>query len=358
MNQMERQQTLDFIASNNLGEPGRYRYSRHCTQPTLYSSSYAAMVLDLLNAWDGVDKAAWLAYLQSFQEDDGLFKDPVIWNYGWYEGDPFWCGRTHLTTHVLPAMLALGGVAEKEMTFLNPWKDPDWLAGWMAEQDWGPGVDTTGNIVMNAAVLLQYARDFHHDAAAGRAVEQILDWLDTNHVDPETGLWGGLDLSDPKQLSNSVQGAYHWWVAYFYDKRPLPHWEKAMENILRTRNPLNGFGWGVHNPEDPYQSSACEDIDSLDPLCRLWMSGATRDPRVREAIEAGRERVASNRMADGGLCFYRDREFEYGHPQLYGGKNEGAMFPTWFRTLTLCLCDAALGTDTTLNFRRCPGYQF
>ena len=64
------------------------------------------------------------------------------------------------------------------------------------------------------------------------------------------------------------------------------------------------------------------------------------------------------RMPDGGMVFYRGRPFEYGHPELSGAADRGAMFPTWFRTLTLCLCDAALGTDTTLNFRRCPGYQF
>ena len=176
--------------------------------------------------------------------------------------------------------------------------------------------------------------------------------------DPSTGLWGDGDLTNPKNLSNAVQGAYHWWAVFFYEGRTIPYAQAAAAQVLRTQNPLGGFGQGVHNPEDPWQSSACEDIDSLDPLCRMLARGEIKGEEVRKSIRRGRRRVAENRMPDGGMVFYRGRPFEYGHPELYGAADRGAMFPTWFRTLTLAVCDTALGDDTDFAFVHCPGYQF
>ena len=356
----ERRRTLEFIRSNGMGEPGRYRYSASCTKPTLYASSYAAMTRHPLRD-DTVtesEREEWLSYLQSYQEEDGLFRDPVIYGEGWYEGDPLWCGRPHLTCHVLEAMACLGGTAKRELRFADPWKEPGFLVRWLDSRDWGAGVADTGNEIMNVTNLLQYSRDFHGDRKAGEAVDVIFDWLCGHRVSPETGLWGDLDLSVPVNLSNTVQGAYHWWAAFFYDGRPIPYPEKAAAQILRTQNPLGGFGQGSHNPEDPWQSSACEDIDSLDPLCRLCAAGILRGETVETAIRRGRRRVAENRMSDGGMVFYRGRPFEYGHRELTGDAEHGAMFPTWFRTLTLAVCDAALGDDTNFDFVRCPGYQF
>ena len=53
----------------------------------------------------------------------------------------------------------------------------------------------------------------------------------------------------------------------------------------------------------------------------------------------------------------KNRDFEYGHPQLLGPKDGGAMFPTWFRTLTLALTAKAFG-DASVQLIRCPGMQF
>lgn len=353
----ERKQTIDFIRANRLGRPGAYRYSASCDAPTLYASSYAAMTLHLLDGFQDEDLDAWRAYLQGFQQADGLFGDPVIFNQGWYEGDPLWCGRPHLTCHVLTALACLGGAAEKPIVFLRPWKDADFLIRWLDGRDWKDDVANTGNEIMNIANLLQYERDFRQDPAAAKAVETILDWLSEHRVSKQTGLWGDLSLEDPLGLSNSVQAAYHWWAVFFYDRRGLPYQEQALRQLLRTQNPEGGFGWGVHHPQKPWLSSACEDIDSLDPICRIYASDPERYSALKSVIARGRDAVARNRAMDGGMVFYREDDFEYGHPQLKGTKNEGAMFPTWFRTLTLAVCDTALGTDK-FSFIRCPGYQF
>lgn len=354
-----REKVLGFIRSNYMGQPGQYRYSAACSEPTLYSSTYAAMTLSLLGE-EIPDREQWVNYLCSHQDDEGLFRDPAIWDFGWYKGDPLWCGRTHLTSHVVIALACLGAVAPKENTFVKPWEDIDFLVKWMENQIWNckGDISQTGNALMNIGGLLQYERDFHGNDRAGRAVATMLEWLSTHHVNPNTGLWGDdVDLSNPLQLSNVVQAAYHWWELYFYDGVEIPYPEKAAEYMLKTQNPLGGFGLGVHNRVEPFHSSACEDIDTMSPLARLYRMGTVRSDEVRNALLKGVDWVKSNQTPDGGLQFIKNRQFQYGHPNLLGPEDGGAMFPTWFRTLTLALTAKAL-TDEPVHLVRCPGMQF
>ena len=53
----------------------------------------------------------------------------------------------------------------------------------------------------------------------------------------------------------------------------------------------------------------------------------------------------------------RNRELQYGHPNLLGPADGGSMFPTWFRTLTLALTAKVL-SDEPVQLVRCPGMQF
>jgi hypothetical protein len=353
-----------FVASCRLPQagPGRYRYSLACTEPTLYPSSYAAMTRGLLGDLDAGEGEEWAAYLCAHQDADGLFRDPVIFGQGWYADDPLWCGRSHLTCHVITALTCLGTVAPREFTWLEPWLDLGALEAWLEERDWAERVGYSGNEIMNVGTLLQYARDFHNDERAGRAVAFVLDWLETHHLNPATGVWGAADVTDPIWRSHAVQAAYHWWPLFAYDGRRFPHVERALETVLATQNPLGGFGWGVHNSTEPHQSSACEDIDSLDPLARMSTQTTHRQAEAREAIRTGAQWVLTNQTADGGFVFIKHRPFAYGHPQLRGEADQGAMFPTWFRLLTLALADSAVPgcvpDAPTWQFTTCPGMQF
>ena len=274
---------LRFIGQRQESGPGStgcYRYSAGCRQATLYSSCYAAMARHLLGDLDrltSAERTDWIAYLNSCQDDDGLFRDPVIFGQGWYAGDPLWCGRPHLTCHVIAALACLGGVAARSLSWLDHWRGADAMVHWLATRDWGEKVGWTGNEIMNVGVLLQYVRDFQNDAYAGKAVGVLLNWLSTHHVNPETGVWGAVNVAEPLWRSHAVQAAYHWWPLFFYDGVPPPHLERAIDTVLATQNPAGGFGWGVHNPAEPFLSSACEDIDSIDPLCRMgWLTDYRR----------------------------------------------------------------------------------
>ena len=66
--------------------------------------------------------------------------------------------------------------------------------------------------------------------------------------------------------------------------------------------------------------------------------------------------------ADGGFVFRRGEPLVYGHERMSSGADESAMFPTWFRTLSLAylaqaLPDSAVG-GFDWQFLHCPGHQF
>lgn len=319
-------------------------------------------LLGELSNFSSCEKKAWANYLNGFQDEDGLFRDPVIYGQGWYKDDPLWCGRPHLSCHVLTALACLGSKAAKPLSFLDHYKDIDKLSKWLSGLDFGKMVAYSGNEIMNIGTMLQYSRDFHADDKAGDSAKFLLEWLSSNHINKESGIWGSLDISNPVQRSESVQAAYHWWPLFFYDKFPVPYMETVIDTLLATQNPKGGFGWGVHNPKDPYVSSACEDIDSIDPLVRISAMIPYRRMEVQEVLKRAEAHVFTNQMSDGGFVFYRGRDFQYGHEELSGLSYAGAMFPTWFRTLSLAIIDAYFGemnkSEPQFTFTDFPGFQF
>jgi hypothetical protein len=355
--------TLRFIESMRFpgGACGRYRYSAHMPEPTLYSSTYAAMTRSLYRDLDTLatgEREEWIGYLQSHQDDDGLFRDPRIFGQGWYANDPEWCGRRHLSCHVVTALTCLGAVAAKPFQDLEPFFDPAKLEKWLESRDWR-NADMVGNEVLNVGTLLQYARDFQKEPRAAAAVTRMLDWLTGHHLDERSGLWGSFDLTKGVGLSRGVQAAYHYWLLYFYDKVPIPHREAAIAHILRTQGGKDpdGFGQGVHGS----RSSACEDIDSIDPLARMLTVSPQRDA-IRAALGRAEGHVWAQQNEDGGFTWIRGEAFSYGHPLLSAPVDGSGMFPTWFRTLSLAYLGKALPASRTgafdWRFANCPGIQF
>jgi hypothetical protein len=358
-----RMKTLSFIESMRLTDRpyGWYRFSADVTEPTLYSSTYSAMTRGLYNdlgTLSNAERRDWIAYLQSHQDDDGLYRDPRIFGEGWYKDDPEWCGRRHLTCHVLPALTYLGAVAMKPLRILEPFYEKMNLIAWLEERDWVNKVDFVGNEVLNIGTLLQYARDFKKEARAAVAMQLMLDWLSRNHMNPGTGLWGGYDVKEPKGLSRAVMGAYHFWLLFFYERVPIPNREKALNSILDTQQKDGGFGCGVHG----IASSACEDIDSIDPLVRLFSSGISRQDDIFTALLSAEPHVLATQNSDGGFIWIRGTGFTYGHPLMTSGNDVSCMFPTWFRTLSLAYLGKVLPDSIAggwnWNFCNSPGYQF
>ncbi len=354
-----RAKTLSYIASMRLTDHpyGRYRYSANATKPTLYSSAYAAMTRHLYNDLHSLSdrqRQEWIDYLQSYQGDDGLFRDPVIGRGQAYE---------HLSWHVTTALHCLGVNARKYLKWIDKYKNKKALQPWLDARRWGYKVDYASNIVQNLCVALQYARDFQNDKDAAEPVNQILDYL-ANRADPKTGLWGDgeFDLNKEIDRSRAIQAAYHFWLLWMYDGKMIPYPELAVDQTLKTQNQNGGYGCGVHNRKYPYLSSACEDIDSIDPLVRLMMATGYRRDDIVKSLKRALPWVLTNQTDSGSWVFKRGLDFKYGHSEMYAGKGVGGMFPTWFRTLSLAylgkgLPDSIVGRYDW-QFVKSPGSHF
>jgi hypothetical protein len=351
-----RERTLNYVGNMRVEEEpyGQFRYSDSVVKPLLYSSTYAALTRHLLCDLDGLSveqRNQWVEYISSYQDDDGLFRDPFINNS--IADSVAWWGWVHLTVHALMALCALGCTAPKIMKFLQPFRDPQYLIKLLDNAQWGNIYSDVGNQIMNYGVLLQYARDFHNEKWAGEAIEVMLDWL-TEAQSPETGLWDHKAVLPPR-LSFAVQTAYHIWILYFYEGRMPKYTEKIIDSCLVSQNALGGFGFYLN-------SSACEDIDSIDPLVRLRESTCYRSDDIEFAMLKALAWIQINGNQDGGYVFRRNQAFTYGHKFMYSKAEQSAMFPTWFRTLSLAYLGKAMPHSKVgqlpWQFINCPGYQF
>lgn len=347
-----RDMVLQYVEANRIksGPYGRFRYSLNGSV-VLYSSLYAALTKHLysdLDTLSGTERKEWVNTIQGYQREDGLFRDPAVANEIAETAD--WWGWRHMTLHAVMALTALDAIAEKEFRFLSQFRDHNFIRNWIRTRDWKNDAANVSNEVQNFAALLQYARDFHDVTWAYDSMGVLYEELDRIQ-DEVTGLWGP-QFNTPALLSNGVQTAYHLLLLYFYDKRPIRFTDKIVDSCLRTQNELGGFS--------PFlNSSACEDIDSIDPLMRL---SHIEMNRVRKTMQLALPWVYANMNADGGFVFRRLEPFLYGHENMFSGINVSSMFPTWFRSLSLAYISMVLKESSlsSIGWRllKCPGYQF
>jgi hypothetical protein len=346
------------------GPIGRYRFSASSGPPLLYASVYALMTRHLLgDLIDLTDDQAreWAVYLLGFQCRDGLFRDPAVAAAS-AEIEDDW-GWRHLSTHVITALTILGIRSRYPFASVNFLYGEGNTRRWLKSLNWREGAPRTSNRVMNYGVLLQYNRDFWQQREAGESLDEMTRFLEEIE-DPRTGLWGGPFPAGKNGLSLMQQSAYHIWMLYAFDQRPVPHVEKAVDSCLALQNRWGGFGPGAAVPyhSNPF-TSACEDIDAIDPLCRFYRLTGHRREEITSALKRALAWVLINRNPDGGFVFRRAEKLVYGHPLMASAKEESNMFATWFRTLSLAYISKILPSEPTLEnisfqFVRCPGYQF
>lgn len=338
------------------GQPaGRYYYSTQGTTAIIYASVYSALLFDLLNRIDDLDvndRHEWIDYLNSFQCEDGLYRDPVLENDIAESID--WWGWRHLSAHLVSAVTALGGKTRYPFHFLRFLYGPGNAYRWINGLPWREDCANVSNSVMNYGVLLQYERDYWHNEQAGAALIEFFDFLEEN-INAETGLWYWSRLTNPQELSDAVQTSYHLWNLYFYEQRKIPYIERSIDSCLATQNTLGGFG-------ATYNSSACEDIDSIDPLCRFYFLTDYRHADIERCLKKALPWVAVNQMSDGGFVFRRFASFKYGHELMETGPEQSHLFATWFRMLSIAYMAQVLDIPVSPALLKskvyCPGYQF
>ena len=322
-----------FIKKRKVaGRDFEYTYSENSNQPTLYSSTYACMTLSLLGRLNDLttsQKLRWIDYFDSFQNDgDGLFYDPVVDSALFRTAD--WWGARHLALHMISAYTDLGGKPRYPFRFLNEYYDHGRIKTWLDGFDWSGDItcaDDIDNKIMNISCLLQYQRDTWKDAQAGSAVTYLQKYL-IDMINPATRMWGRFDVQNPDQRSRMVQFAYHLFSLFFYDNIEIKYPDKVVKIVLATQNKLGGFGVKLN-------SSACEDIDAIDILIRLSPLAPGSKVKIDAALRKALSWILCNQVDDGGFVFKLYESTTYGHEEMASEKNRGAMFPTWFRTLSL-----------------------
>ena len=351
-----KENVLTFVNSLQVDDIGtQFKYSQQATQPTLYASAYACMTYSLLGALDGFTskrKSDWISYFDSFQRSsDGLFYDVAVQNEHYDNSD--WWGARHLAVHMISAYTQLGAKPAYRFKFLEPYYDLTFLEQFMRNNEWafdGPMDNDFDNKLMNLGCLLQYQRDFFGDSQAGKSIMFIQKFL-LNKINSKTGIWGDDSLNNDDIRSRKVQFAYHLFPLFFYDNIYEFDIEKVIDVTLQTQNRFGGYGVKAN-------SSACEDIDSVDILVRLGGIGNLDRSRIQESLAKALKWNCLNQVKDGGFVFRLNESFIYGHPQLGSLPDQGAIFPTWFRTLNMAYLCSGLEMPTKFNIVRCPGYEF
>ena len=333
-----------------------YHFSSVSSTHTLYSSAYACMTYSLLGRISSFDSGrliSWSQYFDSFQcQDDGLFYDPAVENPSYHDSD--WWGARHLALHMVPAYRALGSRPKYPFKFLQEYYNNDRLYQLINEYDWSTsdiGNTDIDNKIMNIGCLLQFQRDFWMDKQAASALNS-LKYLLRRKINPETGMWGGFDVQCPSDLSRMVQFAYHLLPIFFYDR----DFDFSVDNIifyaLKTQNRFGGFGVLPN-------SSACEDIDTIDILIRLYSrTTPAYQNQIKESIHSALSWVLLNQVNDGGFVFRLNQSFHYGSDNMFASSNHGNMMSTWFRTLSVAYMTKFLEVDNNFSIARSPGYEF
>ena len=334
---------------------GRYRFSTRSSVPVLYSSVYAVLIRSLLGDLDKLsasDREEWISYIKGFQCRDGMFRDEAI-RVESSETRDYQCGWRHLTLHAIMALSALGSTADKEFSIINSLGSENRLTQWLSSLPWRYKPTVASSAVQNIGTLLQYSRDRQNNKETQQLLDSLFRWLN-NTQNPITGSWG-IALPGRRGISDQVHTGYHIWLLYFFDNIELNYRNNIIDLLLKTSSSLGYFG--------PFpSSSACDDIDTIDPLIRLSKLTDYRKEEVMEVLRKAVTWVLFNQNRDGGFVFKRNKVLYYGHNLLSAEKNVSSLFPTWFRLLSLALLAQKIVDYTFLSqdwrLLNCPGHQF
>ena len=296
-----RKRVLEWVEKMRVKEApyGRYKMSPS-TQPYLLSSCYAAFVRELyadlrnLSTWQ---RKEWIDYINSCQDrETGLFCDPEMrpehaknhsWEYLFLQS----------TTFCLSALSALQGTSRHPVHYDGRWYNPSGIVRWLERRDWSNAWMET-NTVMFVGILLIREFTQYGTVKAKRVLENMLEWLD-QFQDPCTGYWG---TREGASLQNSMAGAYHLYLLYYYLDRPLKYLDKIIDSTLSLQQQD-----GLFSPRGG--GGACEDIDAIDTLVNAYQRTTYSRSDIVRALMRALPSLLACQNEDGGFVYARRRRF-------------------------------------------------
>lgn len=341
-----KKEVLKYVDSLKVGDY-QYRFSQSVVVPSLYASVYACLIRGVLNDINENEKEGWLQYFDSFQRKDGLFVDPLYATERFFDGDGW--GARHLVPHILIAYNRLGGVPRYPLGYLDVFCDKEWVEFWLQGLDFSEPW-ATSNEIFNYMIALQYARDFLNQQKYAEVIEFVEEWL-MEHMLEECSVWTDGDLSNRYNQYNAARGAYHIYPILVYDGIHIPEEKKTLKFLMNLQNKWGGFD--IYNG-----SSACDDIDVIEPIIRIACQANYRSDNVERVLKKAQKWVYINQNRDGGFVFSRHGKFQYGDASVLSSKRqESNLFGTWFRLISLLYIEEYMQT-TSSTFSTVPGYEF
>ncbi|WP_304039868.1 hypothetical protein [Desulfovibrio piger] len=352
--------TLNYIESLRIGQqPWDYAYSYSSPYSSIYNSTYVLMLRSMfLGPTAGLtvsERKKFAEYFLDFQDknsgyfidrslDDGVYIKQDNENYLWW-------GYGHCLLHVLPCLMILGIQPKYKFNFLEKYYDLNFFDDFLHHLDFEERVHYTGNILMNIGVALQYdaliTNSYYSQATLDFLKKFLLKKINSKNI------WGSLNKNTGLERSINIQAAYHFWPLFFYQHDDIPISNELFDYLIQSQNSLGGFGI------DAYHSSACEDIDTIEPLARFYHQMSSQyQIKTKKTFFKALPWIFANQNKDGGFVFMRNRPLHYGHDHLSSKKNESAMFPTWFRILSLAHIMRTTGLRENFYFCNCPGFLY
>ncbi len=285
---------------NSLCEsPGFYRYSASaCRRYAGEASSQAVCILwelGELATMPSAQKQCHISALQSFQNANGMFHDPLHEESDRLDKNHRWEKiYEHLSGACEQALALLGATTRIEnhtppIFNINELEPDDWIMGLdHREQPWG----RCQNVAFS---LLWYRRQSDLKDRLDAKASRVYELIENVMLNPEDGMPGAVD----HPIGRRVAGYYMLTFCYLPYQRELPNPSRAIDLILKSLTPEGEIGEG----------GMCLNWDAayvLNHVCRQ-LNWSYRHDEVCELLDRLVDFLwQSHRRHDGGFSFHRD----------------------------------------------------
>lgn len=324
---------IGYVKSLQGEKLWQFKVSHTATENIAIASASAVLLLNFLDGLNDIPDAAkkqWVEYLQSFQQDDGLFEDKIDMAEE-TQGYPYWALRAHRSRHIAWAIEALGGRLQKPITFVEPYTEKGYVKDWVDKlwQESAERIWSIGNWIMDMGVLLDLQYRHFGDENAARSVHEMLDALNEKQ-DPKTGYWI-VEGVDPRC---AMAGAMHFYPLYWAYGHRLNYLERAVEETLALQQPDGLFGF-----EAGTGGCQCLDYDAILILANGYYLGGEKQKKIKRACQKVLDAIMINHNDDGSFADSQIDEVRYWTTKAAAYKaNGGSLWDTYARMMTIAMC--------------------
>lgn len=276
---------------------GIYKISKDCI-PTLLSSCFSALGRELigdLSSLTSIETQSWVAFIQNHQNPlNGFFVEPELMLQGLstHSSEYIIHQATYFSLHALDA---LGTDIKYRIKFVDQFWTKGQILSWLEKLDWSKPWLVSNEIMFLFTFLIYDYERFGNNLSL-ETVFDGLDWLDAKQ-DSTTGFWG---TDEGASLFDSMAGAYHILLFYYYLKRPINYPKKIIDNTLilqKTDGLFSAFGGG----------GSCEDLDAIDILVNLRLHTNYKSNEIMTSLEKAKNALAETQNEDGGFRWVNRR---------------------------------------------------